>query len=80
MPATLKRLVWTKDRPKKPGWYWFRTSEDSPKLMTRLEESIVQVGQDPDSNRCGVKFPSGAIAVFEMGGYFAGPIPAPSDD
>ena len=74
-----RQWTWTEKRPNKVGWYWFRANEDSPKAIARDEEFVVCVGCDEDANVYGVKFGNTPFPVDELGGYFAGPLTAPSD-
>lgn len=66
---TMDRLVWTRERPTEPGWYWWRTTS---------HERIVQVTQMP-SGSFWFFVPDVSLSVESSVGQWAGPIPHPEE-
>lgn len=71
---------YTKRRPAEVGFYFFQSSENSPKEFERFVDHVVQVGCDEDANVYGVRISGKSYTVKEMGGFFAGPLIPPSLD
>lgn len=63
------RLIWTRDKPKVPGWYWYRglTHEDDPLIVLVDEAGFFQ-------------WPDGGFQeVLLTKGDWAGPIEPPEE-
>ena len=35
----MPNLVWTRERPREPGWYWWRYSKSRPGRMIRVQKT-----------------------------------------
>ena len=64
----MDRLVWTDDKPKQAGWYWWRGLEDTEPLILFVDE--VGYFQWPDGM-------SQEVGLTK--GEWAGPIHPPSE-
>lgn len=60
-------MKWSKEKPKKTGWYWYRDSVIETPFIGKLQGSCIS-------------FPHGMyIYVDDAPGEFAGPIPEPEE-
>lgn len=66
--ALPRALQWTKEPPKKPGWYWWREKKGN-------RPRIVDVGQGAGMDLAFT--PKGLCKVNELDGEWAGPVRAP---
>ncbi len=66
-------LEWTSDKPKVPGWYWYRENQGAPKFMTMVTE-VFMTTRGLRVSRGGPK-----ETLESMAGEWAGPIAAPID-
>jgi len=65
--STTNQLVWTNEKPTKPGWYWYKYRQYEPRVV-----EIIQCLH-------GLKFPywGNPVKIEDADGQFAGPIPEP---
>jgi len=64
--ALPRRLRWTRERPTKEGWYWYK-HDDGQRIIGRLFHG-------------GLHFPGGNFnSLKDMPGEWAGPIPVPEE-
>jgi hypothetical protein len=70
----MTELVWTKDKPTVPGWYWWRRNGDA-----QILEVSVGGGRN---DRCRLWVRRGdeaAIRVDDLNGDWAGPLDPPKE-
>lgn len=68
-------LVWTMEKPKAPGWYWYTQSDFSrPRIVQLMYRGL-------DTDRLVVSFAGNEENewVEDMVGWWAGPIPMPEE-
>ncbi|WP_413935987.1 hypothetical protein [Nitrospira sp. BLG_1] len=66
----MDRLVWTRERPTVPGWYWYRDMTTVPRVVSLIQDGygLVVYGIEEYCNR-----------LYEVRGEWAGPIPPPEE-
>jgi len=63
-------LIWTPDKPTKPGWYWFQ--------MRAMRPHVVEVVREQDSHRLAVALTGAYVDDLEPEYYqWAGPLEPP---
>jgi len=68
-------MEWTTERPKKPGWYWYRGSVFKSRIFWEMYEVDVDGYRIyTDENGC-TKY----TIINELDGEWAGPIPEPTE-
>ena len=67
-------LVWTKEPPTVPGWYWYHRYFSSPRIVQLMYRGL-------DTDRLVVSFAGNEENewVEDMVGWWAGPIPIPEE-
>lgn len=67
-------LVWTMEKPKAPGWYWYHRYFSSPRIVQLMYRGL-------DTDRLVVSFAGNEEDewVEDMVGRWAGPIPIPEE-
>lgn len=75
------RLVWKRERPKTPGYYWFRDDRSAYPLVVNVrqdwsEKSIPLVVQEYRPENRGVEYL--ASAIYD-GAQWAGPLETPDE-
>lgn len=67
-------LVWTMEKPKAPGWYWYHRYFSSPRIVQLMYRGL-------DTDRLVVSFAGNEENewVEDMVGWWAGPIPIPEE-
>jgi hypothetical protein len=69
----MAELVWTKDKPTEPGWYWFRHEHIAPWIAH--VELLCRFGKAPF---LAVRMQS-IHTLDKFDGEWAGPIPQPKE-
>jgi len=60
-------MIWTTEKPTKPGWYWYRKNEQ--------EKSLLKLGVYTFSDQMKAIWPSGrSESVISMSGEWSGPV------
>lgn len=67
-------LVWTKEKPTNPGWYW-AIEEDGSKIVVCYHNSDKGIGFEDDEHCYGGGWITPDLHAVE----WAGPIPKPKD-
>ena len=63
-------MIWTTEQPTKPGWYWYRKSEQ--------EKNLLKLGVYAFSDQMKAIWPSGrSESVISMPGEWSGPVEVP---
>ena len=63
-------MNWSRDKPPKPGWYWYRRDEAQSPVLMRVEGS---------GKKTTAVSPDGRWeSVFNMAGEWSGPLEPPS--
>lgn len=71
-------MIWTTDKPTRPGWYWWR----NPELHYRAQVCRVSHARAPhDGEALGVAYTDGERYTLAdmVGGEWAGPILEPDE-
>lgn len=73
-PERRPGLVWTKEPPTVPGWYWYHRYFSSPRIVQLMYRGL-------DTDRLVVSFAGNEENewVEDMVGWWAGPIPMPEE-
>lgn len=73
-PERRPGLVWTMEKPKAPGWYWYHRYFSSPRIVQLMYRGL-------DTDRLVVSFAGNEENewVEDMVGWWAGPIPIPEE-
>lgn len=73
-PERRPGLVWTKEPPTVPGWYWYHRYFSSPRIVQLMYRGL-------DTDRLVVSFAGNEENewVEDMVGWWAGPIPIPEE-
>ena len=74
-PERRPGLVWTKERPTVPGWYWYTQSDFSRPRIVQL----MYRGLDTDRLTASLAGNEEDEWVEDMVGRWAGPIPIPEE-
>jgi hypothetical protein len=65
----MSELIWTKERPKEPGWYWWRGDWYGPEVLQ------VYLLNGPDTDQLAID----ETEIERHDGEWAGPIPLPQE-
>ncbi len=64
-------LIWTREKPKEPGWYWFRRNFRKDKPYNHFPQVMLVWGKD--------HLRADGLLIDYYHGEWAGPLPQPTE-
>jgi hypothetical protein len=70
-------MKWTKKRPDKPGWYWFKNKHNKGSIMEIFLNEYSQLRASPGGIQSGIGV---GVQMFSGDASWAGPIEKPEEN